>query len=202
MAAKVPENCSPLMQAQLILASASPRRRDLLAQIGIAPDIIAAADLDESPRKDETPRNLALRLAQDKARAVATTHTGFVLAADTVVCVGRRVLDKAHDAADVARCLELMSGRGHRIYTGIAVIAPSGKLSSRVVETRITFKVLTPAEIAAYAASDEGLGKAGGYGIQGRAGGFVTHLVGSFTAVVGLPLYETRCLLEGAGYSC
>ncbi|EGF89516.1 septum formation protein Maf [Asticcacaulis biprosthecium C19] len=192
--------------APLILASASPRRRDLLAQIGIVPDIIAAADLDESPRKDETPRLLALRLAQDKARAVAATHAGslagFVLAADTVVCVGRRVLDKAHDAADVVRCLELMSGRGHRIYTGVAVVAPSGKLTSRVVETRITFKVLTPSEITGYAASGEGVGKAGGYGIQGRAGGFVTHLVGSFTAVVGLPLYEARCLLEGAGYTC
>jgi septum formation protein len=193
---------APLVPAPLILASASPRRRDLLAQIGIVPDVIAAADLDESPRKDETPRLLALRLAQDKARAVAATHKGFVLAADTVVCAGRRVLDKAENDRDVVRCLELLSGRGHRIYTGIAVIAPSGKLSSRVVETRLTFKVLTAAEIVAYAASGEGLGKAGGYGIQGRAGGFVTHLVGSFTAVVGLPLYEARCLLEGAGYRC
>ena len=123
-------------KASLILASASPRRRDLLAQIGIVPDVIAAADLDESPKTDETPRLLALRLAQDKARAVAARQSGFVLAADTVVCVGRRVLDKAHDEQDVTRCLELLSGRGHRIYTGIAVIAPSGRLSSRVVTTR------------------------------------------------------------------
>ncbi|ESQ74010.1 nucleoside triphosphate pyrophosphatase [Asticcacaulis sp. AC402] len=189
-------------RALLVLASASPRRRDLLAQLGIVPDIIAAADLDEAPLKDETPRLLALRLAQEKARAVALSHAGFVLAADTVVCMGRRVLDKANGNQDVVRSLELLSGRGHRIYTGIAVIAPSGRLSSRVVETRVTFKVLTNAEIATYAASGEGLGKAGGYGIQGRAGGFVTHLVGSFTAVVGLPLYETRCLLEGAGFKC
>lgn len=186
--------------APLILASASPRRRDLLAQIGLVPDIIAAADLDETPLHGETPRLLALRLAQAKAKAVAATQPGFVLAADTVVCVGRRVLDKAHTAEDVVACLKLLSGRGHRTYTGIAVIAPGGKLSSRVIETRLVFKVLTAAEIAAYADSGEGLGKAGGYGIQGRAGGFVTNLVGSFTAVVGLPLYETRCLLEGAGY--
>ena len=186
--------------APLILASASPRRRDLLAQIGLVPDIIAAADLDETPLHNETPRLLALRLAQAKAQSLAATQSGFVLAADTVVCVGRRVLDKAHTAEDVTTCLKLLSGRGHRTYTGIAVVAPGGKLSSRVIETRLVFKVLTAAEIAAYADSGEGLGKAGGYGIQGRAGGFVTHLVGSFTAVVGLPLYETRCLLEGAGY--
>ena len=184
----------------LILASASPRRRDLLAQIGLVPDLVMAADLDESPLPGETPRLLALRLAVAKAEAVAKNSNGFVLAADTVVCVGRRVLDKAHSPQDVAACLKLMSGRGHRIYTGIAVVSPSGRLSSRVVETRITFKVLTPTEIADYAACGEGIGKAGGYGIQGRAGGFVTHLVGSFTAVVGLPLYETRCLLDGAGY--
>ena len=188
------------LQPPLVLASASPRRRDLLAQIGLVPDLIAAADLDETPLPHETPRLLALRLAVAKAQAVAPGQDGFVLAADTVVCVGRRVLDKAHTAEDVITCLKLLSGRGHRTYTGIAVVAPGGKLSSRVVETRLTFKVLTPAEIEAYAACGEGLGKAGGYGIQGRAGGFVTQLVGSFTAVVGLPLYETRCLLEGAGY--
>ena len=202
------------LQPPLVLASASPRRRDLLAQIGLVPDLIAAADLDETPLPHETPRLLALRLAVAKAQAVAAGQEGFVLAADTVaaakdsfvlaadtvVCVGRRVLDKAHTAEDVITCLKLLSGRGHRTYTGIAVVAPGGKLSSRVVETRLTFKVLTPAEIEAYAACGEGLGKAGGYGIQGRAGGFVTQLVGSFTAVVGLPLYETRCLLEGAGY--
>ncbi|MBW8880144.1 MAG: septum formation protein Maf, partial [Asticcacaulis sp.] len=162
-----PSDTPPL--DSLVLASASPRRRDLLAQIGLVPDIIAAADLDETPLKHETPRQLAVRLAEAKAQAVAATHAGYVLAADTVVCVGRRVLDKAHDDADVTACLKLLSGRGHRTYTGIAVVAPSGRLSSRLIETRLTFKVLTAAEIAAYVASGEGLGKAGGYGIQGRA---------------------------------
>lgn len=191
----------PQSLAPLILASASPRRRELLAQIGIVPDAILAADLDESQRKDETPRQLAHRLAVDKAHAVAALRPGaFVLAADTVVCVGRRLLDKAHDDNDVAACLKLLSGRGHRVHTGIALVRPDGQLSSRVVETRLTFKVLTPAEIDAYVTCGEGVGKAGGYGIQGRAGAYVTHLVGSFTSVIGLPVYETRCLLEGAGY--
>ncbi len=190
-----------MAEPPLILASASPRRRELLAQIGIVPDEILAADLDESQLKNETPRTLAHRLAADKARAVAVSRPqAFVLAADTVVCVGRRVLDKAHDAADVAACLKLLSGRGHRVFTGIALVRPGGQLSSRVIETRLTFKVLTPAEIAGYLACGEGVGKAGGYGIQGRAGAYVTNLVGSFTSVIGLPVYETRCLLEGAGY--
>ncbi len=188
-------------RAPFILASASPRRRELLAQIGLVPDVIAAADLDESPLKEETPPQLALRLAVSKAQAVAARQSGYVLAADTVVCVGRRVLDKAYNDADVAACLTLLSGRGHRVYTGIAVVNPQGKLSSRTVETRLTFKRLSAAEIAAYVASGEGVGKAGGYGIQGLAGAYVTQLVGSFTSVVGLPLYETRCLLEGAGYT-
>ncbi|WP_443750518.1 Maf family protein [Asticcacaulis solisilvae] len=189
-------------RAPLILASASPRRRDLLAQIGIVPDGIAAADLDESPKPSETPRQLAQRLAADKARAVAASYPdAFVLAADTVVCVGRRVLDKALTPDDVRTCLELMSGRGHRVQTGIALIAPGGRLSSRVVETRLTFKVLTAADIAAYLDCGEGIGKAGGYALQGRAGAFVTNLVGSYTSVIGLPVYETRCLLEGAGWA-
>ena len=186
-------------RAPFILASASPRRRDLLALIGLVPDRIVAADLDESPLKDETPAQLALRLAVSKAQAVASTTPGFVLAADTVVCVGRRVLDKAETAEDVAACLKLLSGRGHRVYTGVAVVNPAGKLSSRLVETRISFKRLSAADIAAYLASGEGIGKAGGYAIQGLAGAFVTHLVGSYTGVMGLPLYEARCLLEGAG---
>lgn len=187
-------------RANLILASASPRRRDLLAQIGIVPDRIAAADLDESPLKDEIPAQLALRLAVSKAQAVAAVTPGFVLAADTVVCVGRRVLDKADTEADVAACLKLLSGRGHRVYTGVAVVSPAGKLSSRLVETRLTFKRLTDSDITAYLACGEGIGKAGGYAIQGLAGSYVTQLVGSYTAVMGLPLYETKCLLDGAGY--
>ncbi len=190
-----------MSRAPLILASASPRRRDLLAQIGIVPDGISAADLDESPKPSETPRQLAQRLAADKARAVAASHAdAFVLAADTVVCVGRRVLDKALTDGDVRACLELMSGRGHRVHTGIAVIAPGGRLSSRVVETRLTFKTLSAADIAGYLDCGEGIGKAGGYALQGRAGAFVTNLVGSYTSVIGLPVYETRCLLEGAGW--
>jgi septum formation protein len=187
-------------RANLILASASPRRRDLLAQIGIVPDRIAAADLDESSLKDETPAQLALRLAVSKAQAVAAVTPGFVLAADTVVCVGRRVLDKANTEADVAACLKLLAGRGHRVHTGVAVVNPAGKLSSRLVETRLTFKRLSDVDIAAYLACGEGIGKAGGYAIQGLAGSYVTQLVGSYTGVMGLPLYETRCLLDGAGY--
>lgn len=136
-----------------------------------------------------------------KAHAVAAVTPGFVLAADTVVCVGRRVLDKAETEADVAACLKLLSGRGHRVYTGVAVVGPAGKLSSRLVETRLTFKRLSDADIAAYLACGEGIGKAGGYAIQGLAGAYVTQLVGSYTGVMGLPLYETKCLLEGAGYA-
>ena len=188
-------------RVSLILASASPRRRDLLAQIGLVPDHIAAADLDESPLKDETPAQLALRLAVSKAQAVAAVTPGYVLAADTVVCVGRRVLDKAETEADVAACLKLLSGRGHRVYTGVAVVSPAGKLSSRLVETRLTFKRLSATDIAAYLAGGEGIGKAGGYAIQGLAGSYVTQLVGSYTGVMGLPLYETKCLLDGAGYA-
>ncbi|MDI7774975.1 nucleoside triphosphate pyrophosphatase [Asticcacaulis sp. EMRT-3] len=187
--------------ADFILASASPRRRDLLALIGLAPDKVVAADLDESPLAKEPPASLALRLAIDKARAVAKDHAAIVLAADTVVAMGRRVLDKAHDEAEVRDCLERLSGRAHRVYTGVAVVAPDGRLSSRLVETRIHFKRLSRNDITTYLASGEGVGKAGGYAIQGLAGAFVTHLVGSYTGVMGLPLYETRCLLEGAGLS-
>lgn len=191
---------------RLVLASASPRRLQLLAQIGITPDEVIAADLDESMLKDETPRQLAQRLAVDKARAVALLRpSSFVLAADTVVCVGRRLLDKAHTPEDVDACLRLLSGRGHRVITGVAVISPRiepsvGRLSSRAVETRLRTKVLSDAEIKAYVASGEGIGKAGGYGIQGLAGAFITNLTGSFTGVVGLPVYEARALLMGAGY--
>ncbi len=186
---------------RLVLASASPRRLQLLAQIGITPDEVIAADLDESMLKDETPRQLASRLAVEKARAVAAQRPdSFILAADTVVCVGRRLLDKALTNQDVEACLRLLSGRGHRVITGVAVISPSGRLSSRAVETRLRTKVLSDAEVAAYVASGEGIGKAGGYGIQGRAGAFITSLTGSFTAVVGLPVYEAHALLTGAGY--
>lgn len=185
----------------LILASASPRRRDLLAQIGLTPDGVGAADIDESPLKGETPRRCALRLAGAKAKAVAQTHPmAFVLAADTVVAAGRRILPKAESADEVRDCLRLLSGRSHRVYTAVAVIAPGGRQAERLVETRVTFKRLGEDELARYLASGEGLGKAGGYAIQGRAGGFVLGLQGSYPAVVGLPLYESLCLLQGLGY--
>lgn len=187
-------------RAELVLASSSPRRVELLALIGITPDRIDPADIDETPLKGETPPRLAARLATVKAAAVAArSPDAVVLAADTVVAVGRRFLEKAADEAEATRFLKLLSGRGHRVYTGLAVAA-AGRIRHRVVETRVTFKVLSDAEIAAYVASGEWKGKAGGYGIQGRAGAFVTRLVGSYPAVMGLPLPESVNLLAGAGW--
>lgn len=184
-----------------MLASASPRRLDLLNQIGVTPDLVMASNVDETPRSGETPRALAERLAREKAAALAPAHPdALVLAADTVVAVGRRILPKAEDDAEVRACLRLLSGRSHRVYTGVAVAAPGERHASRLVETRLRFKRLDAFEIDAYVASREGLGKAGGYGIQGRAGAFVTSLQGSYPAVVGLPLYETLNLLRGLGY--
>ncbi|MBC7166475.1 nucleoside triphosphate pyrophosphatase [Phenylobacterium sp.] len=186
---------------RLVLASASPRRLDLLNQIGVTPDLVMASNVDETPRSGETPRALAERLAREKAAALAPAHPdALVLAADTVVAVGRRILPKAEDDAEVRACLRLLSGRSHRVYTGVAVAAPGERHASRLVETRLRFKRLDAFEIDAYVASREGLGKAGGYGIQGRAGAFVTSLQGSYPAVVGLPLYETLNLLRGLGY--
>jgi septum formation protein len=186
---------------RLVLASASPRRLDLLRQIGIVPDAVAAADLDESPLKSETPRQTAARLAVAKAEHVAAKHPGaFVLAADTVVALGRRILPKAETPAEVEACLKRLSGRAHKVLTAVAVRSPGGRAASRLVETRLKFKRLTSAEIAAYAKGGEGLGKAGGYGIQGQAGAFVIALSGSYPAVVGLPLYETLGLLRGLGW--
>jgi septum formation protein len=189
------------LSTPLVLASASPRRLDLLAQIGLAPDRVAPADVDESPRPKETPRRLALRLAAAKADAAAAAAPGaYVLGADTVVALGRRLLGKPGDAAEARAWLELLSGRGHRVFTGVAVIAPSGRKAVRLAEARVRFKRLTTAEIDAYLASGEWQGKAGAYAIQGRAGGFVIEVQGSYSAVIGLPLYETRMLLEGLGY--
>lgn len=204
---------------RLILASASPRRLALLAQIGITPDDVIAADIDETPLKKETPRMLAMRLARAKAEAVKAD--GRVLAADTVVAVGRRVLPKAETEAQARACLALLSGRGHRVFTGVAlkVFQPASvrdptpslqaeakgqlgadapSMRTRLVETRVTFKVLTPAEIDAYIASGEWRGKAGGYAAQGLAGRFITNIVGSYSNIVGLPLYETATLIEAA----
>jgi septum formation protein len=186
---------------RLVLASASPRRLDLLRQIGIEPDAIAAAEIDESPLKDETPRLLATRLAVAKAERVAAQHAGsHILAADTVVALGRRVLPKAESADEVRACLDLLSGRAHRVLTGLCAIAPDGRRAHRLVETRLHFKRLTPGDIESYLACGEGLGKAGGYAIQGRAGRFVISLQGSYSGVVGLPLYEAVNLLAGLGY--
>lgn len=185
----------------LVLASASPRRRDLLAQIGIRPAEIRAAELDETPLKGEVPRALAARLSQAKAKAVAKQcPDALVLAADTVVALGRRILPKAESEAEVRHCLDLLSGRRHRVLTGLCLIHPDGRAVSRTVESILRFRRLDDAEIAAYLRCGEGLGKAGGYAIQGRAAMFVAWLGGSYSNVVGLPLAETARVLRGFGY--
>lgn len=187
--------------AQFILASASPRRLELLKQIALAPDLVDPAEIDETPLKGETPVHHAQRLAEAKARAVAVRHAGaFVLGSDTVVACGRRILPKALDQATARRCLVLLSGRRHQVHGGIAVITPNGKLALRHAETNVTFKRLTSDEIEAYLAMREWQGKAGGYAIQGLAARFVRALGGSYSNVVGLPLYETVTLLAGQGY--
>ena len=184
-----------------VLASSSPRRLDLLRQVGLDPDLIDPAELDEAAFKGELPAQHATRLAAAKARAVAARHPGaFVLGADTVVACGRRILPKADDAAAARRCLALLSGRRHRVYGGIALMTPSGKLASRHVQTVVAFKRLSEAEIAAYLECGEWRGKAGGYAIQGRAALFVRQIGGSYSNVVGLPLFETASLLAGQGF--
>lgn len=186
-------------RSRLVLASASPRRADLLTGIGFAPDAIHPTDIDESEIPGETPRELAERLTLSKL--AAADHPGsFVVASDTVVGVGRRILPKTGTEVEARACLKLMSGRNHRVFTGVAVRAPDGREAHRIAETRIAFKRLHPDEIDEYIASGEWAGKAGGYGIQGRAGAFVENLIGSYTGVVGLPVYETRLLLVGLGY--
>jgi septum formation protein len=181
-----------------VLASASPRRAALLAQAGLVPARIVAPDVDETPRKQELPRLYALRMALAKAEDVAELESAApILAADTVVVCGRRILPKAQDAGDVERCLRLLSGRRHQVMTALALIAPGMKPRTRVVTTRVAFKVLTAQEIADYVASGEGEGKAGGYAIQGRAEALVKSINGSYSNVVGLPLYETLGLLQG-----
>ena len=192
---------------RLVLASASPRRLALLQQIGLEPDALIPADLDETPEKGELPRSLATRLADEKAaasRIVAEageeTRGAYLVAADTVVCVGRRILPKCELAEEAANCLRLLSGRAHRVYTGLTLITPKGAARRRLVETRVRFKRLSAQEMEAYLASGEWRGKAGGYAIQGLAGSFVVKLVGSYTSVVGLPLNETMQLLSGEGY--
>lgn len=192
---------------ELILASSSPRRLALLNQVGIEPEHLVPAHVDETPEKGELPRKLAMRLselkgltAQHKARQAGIADNALILAADTVVAVGRRILPKAEMMEEAASSLRLLSGRSHRVFTGLCLITPSGQLRRRLVETRIRFKRLSPKELESYLASAEWRGKAGGYAIQGIAGSFVVKLSGSYQAVVGLPLYETVQLLTGEGY--
>ena len=192
---------------KLVLASASPRRLALLQQIGIEPDALLPADIDETPTRAELPRSLAARLAVEKAEAahaVAAKRIDlapcFLLAADTVVSVGRRILPKCETQDEAGDCLRLLSGRAHRVYTGVTLVTPKGTRRHRLVETRVRFKRLSQGEIESYLSCDEWRGKAGGYAVQGRAGSFVVKLIGSYSSVVGLPLYETLSLLVGEGY--
>lgn len=201
MAASIDRPLSVTPPSRLVLASASPRRLDLLRQMGFEPDAVDPPDIDESPRRDETTRLLVERLAREKAAAVAVRHPGaFVLAADTLVAVGRRILAKPTDEADARRMMALLSGRAHRVLTGVAVIAPDGRTSSRVCESRLQFKRLTPREIDDHMASDDWRDASGAYKIHKGAGAFVMWMQGSYTGVVGLPLYEAKALLEGLGF--
>lgn len=183
----------------LVLASASPRRRDLLAQVGIRPAVIDPADIDENPALGELPLSYARRMAREKARAAATRHPGsIILAADTVVAAGRRILPKAENDADVRACLSLLSGRRHRVISAITVVAADGATRAREVSSIVAFDRLSAAQIADYLRHGEGIGKAGGYAIQGRAAAFIRFLSGSYSGVVGLPLRETVTLLRAA----
>jgi septum formation protein len=183
----------------LVLASTSPRRLELLARIGVVPDRLAAPDIDETPLKGEAPRTYVARLAEAKAQAVERADDEIVLAGDTTVAVGRRILEKPVDEADLRRMLGLLSGRRHHVYSGVCVIGPDGRARVRVADTIVAFKALSPAEIDWYVSSGEGMGKAGGYAIQGKAEAFVRYLAGSHSNVVGLPVFETRALLTAAG---
>jgi septum formation protein len=192
---------------RLVLASASPRRLELLQQIGIEPDALLPVDLDETPRKNELPRSLAARLAEEKTRAAAAIAArrpeladAYIIGADTVVSVGRRILPKCEIVAEAAQSLRLLSGRAHRVHTGVCLVTPKGRARHKLVETRLRLKRLSSDEIEAYLGSGEWRGKAGGYAIQGLAGAFAQKLIGSYSAVVGLPLYETMSLLSGEGF--
>ena len=186
---------------QLVLASASPRRADLLTQAGLPPDIVDPADIAEESLKGETPRRMALRLACQKAAVAAERHPqAYIIGADTIVSVGRRMLGKPSQRSEAEEMLALLSGRNHKVLTAVCVIAPGGRCASRLAETRIAFKRLDTIEIDVLLGCGEWQGAAGGYRIQGRAGAYVTSLTGSYTAVVGLPLHETVSLLGGLGY--
>ena len=185
----------------LVLASASPRRLELLRQVGLMPDCIDPADIDETPRRGELPSAHVMRLAQEKAQAVIPRHPGaYILAADTVVACGRRILPKTEDEASARSCLEMLSGRRHRVHGGIAVASPGGCLVTRRVDSQVAVKRLSEAEIRAYLRTGEWQGKAGGYAIQGCAAALIRWVSGSYSNVVGLPLFETTHLLAGRGY--
>ncbi|WP_271439056.1 Maf family protein [Pontixanthobacter luteolus] len=183
----------------LILASASPRRRELLGRLGIEPARIAPADIDETPQPTELPRDYAKRMGREKALA-ATSSDGFVLAGDTVVAAGRRILPKAEDEETARDCLTLLSGRRHRVLSSVALLSPDGTLREKLNETIVKFKRLSAEELDAYITSGDWEGKAGGYAIQGQAEGLIEWIRGSHSAVMGLPLYETRALLKSAGF--
>jgi septum formation protein len=192
---------------KLVLASGSPRRVTLINQAGIEPDALRPANIDETPKRGELPRACANRLARAKAEAALQLvredeelEGSFILAADTVVAVGRRILPKAELLDEAAQCLRLLSGRNHRVHTGVCLVTPNGAFRQRLVETRVRFKRLSEEDIEAYLASGEWRGKAGGYAAQGIAGSFIVKIVGSYTNVVGLPLYEATTLLAGEGY--
>jgi septum formation protein len=201
------DKSAPAGAPKLVLASGSPRRLALLQQAGIEPDALLPADIDETPLKAETPRELVRRLARSKAEVARKTARNreeladaFIVSADTIVAVGRRVLPKAEVADEAAACLRLLSGRTHRVYTAVCVITPKDAIRERLVESRVRFKRLSREDSEGYLASGQWRGKAGGYAIQGLAGTFVVKLVGSYSNVVGLPLYETVSLLDGEGY--
>jgi septum formation protein len=187
--------------SKLVLASSSPRRRDLLARIGVEPARIASPDINESPLKGELPRVYALRMATEKAAAVPRGENEIILAGDTTVAVGRRILQQASDAEMQRRFLELLSGRRHHVLSAVCVIDMQGTVRTKISDSIVRFKRLGIAEIEAYIACGEGIGKAGGYAIQGRAEALVDWMAGSHSGVIGLPLYETRVLLKSAGYS-
>ncbi len=199
MAARARNKIAGVATPSLILASASPRRRELLARLGVEPAAIAPADIDETPRKGELPRVYAQRVAREKAEAAAADE-GYVLAGDTVVAAGRRILPKAEDETTARQCLELLSGRRHRVLSAIALRAPDGTIGERLSETIVRFKRLSDEEVDAYLASGEWDRKAGGYAIQGSAEGLIAWIQGSHSGVVGLPLFETRALLKSAGF--
>jgi septum formation protein len=192
---------------KLVLASGSPRRLQLLNQAGLEPDALEPAEIDETPERGELPRTLVVRLAREKALAVLSRvrnqddlKGAYILAADTTVAIGRRIMPKPELLEDANACLRMLSGRTHRVYSGLALIGPNDKVRTRLVETRVRFKRLSNEDLESYLASGEWRGKAGGYAIQGLAGSFVVKVVGSYPNVVGLPLYETVALLAGEGY--